>query len=163
MLTIHELHSLLYGFEEMADAKLRSVHPNDIPIFRVKIVPHLIGSAIRNADPDEKYFHVEFYPPEHAEIWEAKAWAESLTKRLRTAGFAYTSSRTIEETQRAMIESLLLKHFKTCNLAFRHARALTEMLISGPENPTVLQLAGLPAPLAHALQTYRNSTNEQPS
>ena len=85
MLTISELHSLLYGFEELADFELESIHPDDHPIFRVKLAPYLIGSALRNADPEEKYFHVEFYPPDKAEIWESKAWTDSLTRRLRLA------------------------------------------------------------------------------
>lgn len=158
MLTIHELHSLLYGFEETCDFKTSSVHPEDHPIFRVKIVPYLIGSALRNADPDERYFHVEFFPPDKAEIWEAKAWTDSLTRRLRLAGIVQTYYQTPEESSRAKVERSLIQHFKSCHLAFRHARALTEMLISGPENLTVLQLAGLPTPLAYELQTYRNST-----
>jgi len=157
MLTISEIHSLLYGFEETCDAKLSSVHPEDHPIFRVKIVPYLIGSALRNADPEERYFHIEFFPPDKAEIWESKAWNDSLTRRLRLAGIVQTYYQTPEESSRAHIERLLIQHFKSCHLAFRHARAITEMLISGPENLTVLQLAGLPAPLAHELQTYRNT------
>jgi hypothetical protein len=157
MLTVSEIHSLLYGFEETCDAKLSSVHPEDHPIFRVKIVPYLIGSALRNADPEERYFHIEFFPPDKAEIWESKAWNDSLTRRLRLAGIVQTYYQTPEESSRAKMERALISHFKSCHLAFRHARALTEMLISGPENLTVLQLAGLPEQLAHELQLYRNT------
>lgn len=163
MLTIQELYSLLYGFEELCDIKPQSIHPEDHPIFRVKIVPFSIGAQIRNADSDEKYFHVEFYPPFHAEVWQSLAWNESLTRRLRTAGVVQTYFQTEEESARAKIERLLIAHFKGISLPFRHARALTEMLISGPENPTVLQLAGLPEAISHELQTYRNSSLNQAS
>jgi len=157
MLTIQELYSLLYGFEELCDIKPQSIHPEDHPIFRVKLVPFNIGAQIRNADSDEKYFHVEFYPPFHAEVWQSLAWNESLTRRLRTAGIVQTYFQTEEESARAKIERLLIAHFKALSLPFRHARALTEMLISGPENPTVLQLAGLPEAISHELSQYRNS------
>lgn len=163
MLTIHEIHSLLYGFEETCDCKTSSVHPEDHPIFRVKIVPYLIGSALRNADPEEKYFHIEFFPPDRAEIWESKAWTESLTRRLRLAGIVQTYYQTPEESSRAKVERSLIQFFKSRSLSFKTARALTELLVTGPDNPTVLQIAGLPIELAHELQFYRNSLNEQPN
>lgn len=158
MLSIKELHDLLYSsFEELAGITPLSVHPQDLPTFRVKIVPFTLGSVIRNNDPDERYFHVEFYPPAHAEIWQSQAWADSLTRRLRLAGVVQTYFQTPEESARSKIERLLISHFKASNLPFRHARAITELLISGPDNPTVLQLAGLPAELAHELSVYRNT------
>ena len=157
MLTVQELYSLLYGVEELCDIKPQSIHPADHPTFRVKIVPFALGAQIRNADNEEKYFHVEFYPPDHAEVWQSLAWNDSLTRRLRTAGVVQTYFQTEEESNRAKVERLLIAHFKSLSLPFRHARALTEMLISGPDNPTVLQLASLPETISHELSLYRNA------
>lgn len=158
MLSIQELHHLLYdSFEELASIHPLSIHPQDHPTFRVKIVPFSLGAAIRNHDPDEKYFHVEFYPPLHAEVWQSQAWQDSLTRRLRIAGVVQTYFQTPEESARAKVERLLISHFKASHLPFRHARAITELLLSGPDNPTVLQLAGLPVEISHELSLYRNS------
>jgi len=152
-----DLHSLIYGFDEYFSSSPLSVHPNDRPIFKVHIVPFHIGTSIRNSDPDESKFHVEFYPPDRAEVWNAKAWCESLTKRLRLAGQVLTFFQTEEESRRSTLERLLINHFKSISLSFRHARALTEMLIAGPENPHIHDLAILPPEIVHQLKQYRES------
>lgn len=155
-MNLNDLYHLLYGFDQFFASRPQSIHPHDSPIFKVHVIPFDLGTDIRNSDPDEAFFHVEFYPPDRAELWNSKAWNESLTKRLRLAGQVTTYYRTPDEQLRADLECNLIKYFKAISLPFRHARALTELLTSGPENPTVLQLAALPPELIHQLQNYRN-------
>lgn len=158
----HTLAQFLYGFDEFFGCRPYSIHPSDYPSFRVHIIPFSIGSQIRNADPDEAIFHVEFYPPDRAELWHSAAWRDSLTRRLRVAGIVATYYQTPQESARCDIERKLILHFKTLHLAFRHARALTEMLLSGPENPHVYDLAILPPELVHAIKSYRNTSQSPP-
>lgn len=155
-ISLPDLHSLIYGFEEFFAAGPISVHPSDRPIFKVHVVPFHIGVSIRNADPDESKFHVEFYPPDRSEVWNAHAWSESLTKRLRLAGQVSTYFQTSAEAQRSTLERALITHFKSLNLPFRHARALSEMLIAGPENPHIYDLVTIPPEIVAQLNSYRN-------
>ena len=155
MPTLSEIYHLLYGFDEFFAVRPESIHPHDSPTFKVHLIPFSLGRELRDADPAESLFHVEFYPPDRAELWNAKAWSDSLTKRLRVAGQVATYYRSPREQARLDLESSFLRHFKSIGLPFRHARALSELLISGPENPSVLQLAALPEELSHALKTYR--------
>lgn len=79
------LHALMYTHESWSVLTPRLVHPADHPIERIKVVPHSIGCLIRDADPSGVYFHVELDPPHRAEIWSARAWRESITRRIRHA------------------------------------------------------------------------------
>lgn len=157
-LSLSDLHSLLYGFDEFFGDRSRSLSVHERPIFPILIIPYSLGVAFRNHDSLEKYFHVEFIPPHKAEIWNSKAWHDSLTRRLRLAGAVQSFAQTPQEAQRSELEGKLLHYFsKICHLRFAHARAMTEFLISGPDSPDILQLAGLPMDLAHLLQNYRES------
>lgn len=162
-LPLHDLHSLLYGFDQFFGRRPTSVHPHDSPTFRIHQIPFDLGTAIRNADPDESFFHVEFIPPDRAELWHSVAWRDSLTRRLRIAGVVGTYQQTPRESTRGDIERKLILHFKnTLHIAFKHARALTEMLLDGPENPHVYDLAILPPEIVHAIKSYRNTPQSPP-
>lgn len=157
----HTLAQFLYGFDEFFGCRPYSVHPSDYPSFKIHVVPFSIGSQIRNADPDESTFHVEFYPPDRAEVWHTISWRESLTRRLRLAGQVLAYSQTPTESARASIERRLIQHFKSLHFSFKHARALSEMLLSGPENPHVYDLAILPPELTHDIKQYRSEITKE--
>lgn len=162
-LSLPTLSSLLYSFDEFFGERPASLNIHDRPIFLILIIPYALGVQIRNADIEEKFFHIEFDPahPDRADLWNSKAWAESLTKRLRLAGQVATYAMSPREVLRSELSGKLLLFFKSCKLKFSHAQAMTEFLISGPDSPTVLQLAGLPADISHLLQSYRNSNETQ--
>lgn len=162
-LSLPSLHSLLFSFDEFFGERPASLNIHDRPIFPILIIPYQLGVAIRNADIEERYFHIEFDPqfPDRADLWNSKAWHESLTKRLRLAGQVATYAMSPREALRAELSTKLLIFFKTCKLKFSHAQAMAEFLISGPESPSVLQLAGLPIELAHLLQSYRNTSADK--
>lgn len=157
----HTLAQFLYGFDEFFGCRPASIHPSDYPSFKVYIVPHEIGVNIRNSDPEETMFHVEFYPPDRAELWHTLAWRDSLTRRLRIAGQVSTYYQTPQESVRSSLDRRLIAHFKSLHFPFRHARALTEMLISGPESPHVYDLAVLPPEIIHDLKQYRSKDSSQ--
>jgi len=157
-MTISELYYLLYEHPELAHIKLH-VSRNDFPEVAVKVIPLDIAVFIRDNDPEESHFHVEFFPT-HAELWEGKCWRNSITRRLKHAGVYANTQATTTELTLHKLQHNLLSHFKSCGLPFRHARDMTEMLISGPQNPGLLQLAALPPELQGELRAYR--TNENP-
>jgi len=128
---LNDLYHLLYGFDQFFASRPQSIHPHDSPIFKVHVIPFDLGTDIRNSDPDEAFFHVEFYPPDRAELWNSKAWNESLTKRLRLAGQVTTYYCTPDEQLRADVECNLIKHFKSVSLPFRHARRWDNLFGAG--------------------------------
>lgn len=76
------LFLLIYDAANAITVPPRSIHPNDHPIERVLVIPHNLGKFLAELDPTESLFHVEFWAP-YAEVWSARAWRESITRRLR--------------------------------------------------------------------------------
>lgn len=155
-ISLSDLASCLYGFDDFFGDRPASPHPLDRPIQPVIIVPYSFGLALMTADVDNSTFHVELFPPHKAEVWSKQAWDESIIRRLRIAGKTTFAERSPIEATRAALESQLITFFRSY-LSFRHARLMAELLISGPENPGVLRLAGLPVELANSLTHYRNA------
>jgi len=152
-MTLTQLYHLLYEHPELTHIKLH-ISRSDHPELPVKIIPLDIAAFIRDNDPDENQFHIEFFPS-HGELWEAKCWRNSITRRLKHVGVYANISATPEELTLHKLQHNLLSHFKSCGLPFKIARDMTEVLISGPDNPALLQLAALEPELQTELLTYR--------
>ena len=165
-LSIIDLHSLLYSYDQFFGCRPVHLSTHDRPFFPIRIVPLEIGTLLRDTDPQEKYFHVEFTPSQ-AEVWNAKAWQDSITRRLRIAGASVSSQQSPEEALYSSTSSSLIHYFtRQCRMRFAHAQAMAEYLLTGPENPTLLQHAGLPLDLSSNVTKYRDlisSTNRSES
>lgn len=165
-LSITDLHSLLYSYDQFFGCRPVHLSTHDRPFFPIRIVPLEIGTLLRDTDPQEKYFHVEFTPSQ-AEVWNAKAWQDSITRRLRIAGASVSSQQSPEEALYSSTSSSLIHYFtRQCRMRFAHAQAMAEYLLTGPENPTLLQHAGLPLDLSSNVTKYRDlisSTNRSES
>lgn len=126
------LLGLLTEFEDLLSIK-PLIHESDYPINRVRVIPVELGVAIKQADPDERYFHVELYynPPAHADLWTAKAWQESLTKRLRNV----KDGDVLQPVQSLRINEIQIavNLRASYGLASEHARHAAEMLLRGDE------------------------------
>ena len=67
-----------YIFTEPIRSK---THPSDFTPLKCRLE---IGQILQAKDPEETYFKVHLYPENRiAEIWAAREWNESLSKRLR--------------------------------------------------------------------------------
>jgi hypothetical protein len=78
-----DLSRLMFGDSKHWHQSPLSVHTSDSPIQRIKILSPELGRFIAELDPNEEFFHVEFFGTTHSEVWSALAWRESLTRRLR--------------------------------------------------------------------------------
>lgn len=154
-MTLLQLYHLLYEHPELAHIK-RHISRSDHPELPVKIIPLDIAAFIRDNDPNEAHFHIEFFPS-HGELWEANCWRNSITRRLKHAGIYANTAASVEELTLHKLHHNLMTHFKSCGLPFKIARDMTEMLISGPDNPAILQLAALDPALQTELLTYREN------
>ena len=154
-LSITDLHSLIFSYDQFWGNRPKHLSDHDRPIFPIHIVPVEIGTLLRDTDPNEKYFHVEFTPSQ-AEVWNAKAWVDSITRRLRIAGHSVSAQQSPEEALYSSTSSSLIHYFtRQCRMRFGHAQAMAEYLLTGPENPTLLQHAGLPLDLSSNVTKYR--------
>lgn len=155
-LSIADLYSLLYSYDQFFGSRPVHLSTHDRPFFPIRIVPIEIGTLLRDTDPAEKYFHVEFTPSQ-AEVWNSKAWADSITRRLRIAGAFVSSQQSPEEALYSSTSASLIHYFtRQCRMRFAHAQAMAEYLLTGPENPTLLQHAGLPLDLSSNVTKYRD-------
>lgn len=154
-LSLPDLYSLLYSFDQFFGERPIHLSDHDRPIFPIRIVPLHIGTLLRDTDKEEKYFHVEF-TPHQAEVWNAKAWMDSITRRLRIAGHtAHAKQSPIEALYSSTNSKLIFYFTRQCHMRHAHAQAMAEYLLNGPENPTLLQHAGLPLDISTSLKQYR--------
>ena len=87
-LSARELAELLYP-NNLLDPI--SPHPRDQPLYRVRVIPYILGKRLAEFDPAREFFHIEFFPgtkPPRAELWSRLAWDQSLTRRLRISAYA---------------------------------------------------------------------------
>ncbi len=166
MLTLQTLSSLLYGYDEFFGSRPLSLHKADNPYFRIRVIPLPLAVYIRDNDYDERLFHVEFFP-KHGELWHAAAWRDSLSRKVKlSGGLNNPASADPLLDLHASLRHDLLSFFRSCRLSPSHSFAMAELLISGPERPEILQLAGLPPALADKLREYRSlceSNNPSPT
>ncbi len=154
-MTLPEVYGLLYGFDGLWGMRLH-IHSTEYPEFSVKSIPLTVGTFIRDHDPDETLFHVEFFPS-HAELWEASCWRNSITRKLKLVGnYANTAADPAEEAYRQLFHNLLT-FFRERGLSLKYSRPLAEFLISGKDNPSLLQLAALSPELEYDLKKYRDA------
>jgi hypothetical protein len=138
----HQLAGLLYEFPELAH--LRPIlHPSDIPIFKVKVIPYELGFLIKQSDPDEVYFHVELYaaPPVRADLWSAIAWKESLTKRLRNV--RTTPEDNLPAEIRSTIHKVSVELHTSYGLSPTHARECANILLTGEQFDELVEILSL--------------------
>jgi len=158
-MTPSELYGLLYGFDEFFGQSARSVHPNDTPLLRVKLVPVSVGRELADLDPEHRHFNIEFYP-DRAEVWASNAWDTSLTLRLRRAGVTYSAEQTPLEAQRSELEANLFRYLRSLHFTVNHARQLVEILLENPSHPQAISLIGFPPDLIDKLHDYRDHLSE---
>lgn len=71
-------------YERDTNSSLLSVHPMDNPIYRVRPIPYDVALLLQQEDPEEHYFHIEFFPRlGRAELWIATAWKESISRLMK--------------------------------------------------------------------------------
>lgn len=117
-LNITHLHGLLYGYPEYEDREPISKHPSDqVTVHKIRIIPIALAETIAHADPDGRWFHIEYFPNlNHAELWSAFAWRNSLTRHLRIADAsraadpAFSLQTRLSQAEHQIIVFLFHKH-----------------------------------------------------
>jgi hypothetical protein len=165
-LTIADLHSLLYGFEEFESCNPISKHPCDhVTLHRIKIIPISVGLTLAEADKEGKLFHIEFYPALHrAEVWSAQAWRESLTRHLRLKDKQRAADPLYSLQSRLVIlESQIVYHLfstvaTTRSTAERVAQSITRS--ANPEYLKAFEIFNPPADLFNDVVAIRDEFNK---
>lgn len=134
--------------------------PGDIVLNPIRIVPFRLGAAIAAADKDEKFFHVELFPPHHAELWSRQAWHESTTKRLRNLP-ATTESPLI--TKARTIRTRLTQYIgRATHRGYDECLAVADLLMRGHDgSDMMLQLLEIPDELIALLRDYQNTLRNE--
>lgn len=148
------LHALMYTHESWGVLTPRLVHPADHPIERIKVVPHNIGCMIRDSDPTGVYFHVELDPPHRAEIWSARAWRESITRRIRHAP-EHTDNTFVTRRRRLHSDMLYAIAHKTRRKYDECSNIADLILDYGEDYDAILSLLDLSSELQTRLAEYR--------
>jgi len=158
-LNASSIFHLMFG-EGASDPQ--SIHIRDHPIDRVKVLPFNLGKLLAHLDPDEQFFHIEFYPQRNvAEVWSRRSWNESLTRRLRLV----KDDDSLVARRNSLRSELRFFLAKTTRCGSERADKLADMLVSfGSENDYLLDLLSAPTELKNNLMKYREEcNNEQPS
>lgn len=135
MLGAAEIFSILYGADHLEEPT-RSIHPLDRPIQRVHVLPHSVGAYLAELDPNEKYFHVELRPPKFAELWSARAWKDSLTRRLRHMPTQYDNSHVA--LRQAVLSELITIIAKASHKPFVACQQTAAAILAYPEQYDVM-------------------------
>lgn len=137
-----------------------SPHPSDNPLFRVRVLPYDLGVRLANLDPNREHFHFEFFPhlnPPRVELWSARAWAESLTRRLRAC--SSTSTQTPEKGFHARYAALVvtLRNFIARLARLGHEKSVdaAEQFIKNPALDDVLVVMQAPAEIRNEIHAVR--------
>jgi len=161
-LEVKHLHALLFVAPECEQARPQSIHRNDSPIERVKVVPHDLGKFIAELDPNEQYFHVEFWAP-HAEIWSARAWRDSLTRLLRHKSTAAENDDQVSLKQ-TVLNELIQLIARVTRVSYDRAEKSAQAIIHfGEQYDVMLDLLQVSPDLKVRLLRLRKLIAEQSS
>lgn len=162
-LSPESISALLYGFPEFAGARPVSVDPADTPLFRVKIIPFGLGVELKNDDPSEVFFHIELFAnasPPRAELWNAQAWHESLTKRFRHKRAEEREDKvTPLVADAACVRAELARIFVgSRGISIVTAQHAAEMLVYGEADQAeeIIELLGLQGTVEHMIRGIRD-------
>jgi hypothetical protein len=163
LFNLAELHDLI--FNNTIDARPKSLLPNDNPILPVRVITASLARRLFELDPEEQFFHLEFFPPHpYADLWSAQAWRESVSRKLKhnkelQAKYAATPLARRE----AIISELTdaLRH-RLPTLTASDARKFAIFYLATPASDTILTAFGVNPNLLLAMQKLRDElTPEQ--
>ena len=154
--TTKDLFALAFGDTRLSLRKIRSVHLSDCPIHRVKSIPYELGKLLVEQDPEENFFHVEFFTDEAtpaAEIWSAQAWKESLTHKLK-----HSRDDTSEVARRqVLMRDIAYFIARTTKCGGARASDVAKLIISFDDSHDyLLEIFKAPAELLQRLKDYRH-------
>lgn len=161
-LSPQDLSYLFHNYPQFEFSTPTSIHPNDRPIYKVRIIPLDLGKQIAAEDNEEKYFHVELFPLlNRAELWNAQAWRESISRRIKLATVARDADPSTPLIVRLNHLEEQLKHALCSQIHLRYANAsgVAVLVLRGaltPDQQAFIELLGLPAELLLSIKQTKD-------
>lgn len=135
-LSLADIRNLIYGFDQFDFQRPLSCHPNEFPMFKVKIVPIEIGVTLAALDPDELYFkvfNIFLAKPPRSEIWHKRAWDESMTRKCGykpATDYSGNGTTLHDRVQNLVYE--LTHSLSLSGITHRQAKVYAEQFVYGP-------------------------------
>ena len=135
-LSLADIRNLIYGFDQFDFQRPLSCHPNEFPMFKIKIVPIEIGVTLAALDPDELYFkvfNIFLAKPPRSEIWHKRAWDESMTRKCGykpATDYSGNGTTLHDRVQNLVYE--LTHSLSLSGITHRQAKVYAEQFVYGP-------------------------------
>ncbi len=162
LFSLSELHDLI--FNNTIAVAPKSLLPQDHPTLPVRVIPADLANRIRALDPEEHFFHLEFFPPHpYVDLWSSQAWNESLSKRLKNnAALAAKFSASPLARREALITELTLQLRRLLpNLTNEKGREAAIFYLASPLIDDALLALGIPQPIITAMQALRKELSPE--
>lgn len=135
-LSLGDIRNLIYGFDQFDFQRPLSCHPNEFPLYKIKIVPIEIGVTLAALDPNEEYFkvfNIFLAKPPRSEIWHKRAWDESMTRKCgyKPATDYSGNGTTLHDRVQNLVYDLM-HSLSLSGITQRQARVYAEQFIYGP-------------------------------
>ena len=135
-LSLADIRNLIYGFDQFDFQRPLSCHPNEFPMFKIKIVPIEIGVTLAALDPDELYFkvfNIFLAKPPRSDIWHKRAWDESMTRKCGykpATDYSGNGTTLHDRVQNLVYE--LTHSLSLSGITHRQAKVYAEQFVYGP-------------------------------
>lgn len=156
LFSLSELHDLI--FNNTIAYSPRSLLPQDHPTLPVRVIPAALASRIQALDPEEKFFHLEFFPPHpYVDLWSTSAWNNSLSKRLKNnAAIALQHAHSPLARRENLIHELTVALRELLpSLTNEQARKFSIYYLASPLLDDALISLGIRPPIIAAMQELR--------